>query len=58
MDPLVPSQRRAEGDRSFAPQVILGSDDIRVSVGIETGSGDSNPDFGEKHDGSKENMVR
>lgn len=56
-NPLIPFERRAEGDRSYAPQVIWGLDDIRVSVGVETGSGDGKPEFGEKDDDSKENMV-
>jgi hypothetical protein len=35
MDLVVPSSRREEGDRTYAPMVALGVDDIRVSEGIE-----------------------
>ncbi|KAI4272139.1 MAG: hypothetical protein LQ337_005508 [Flavoplaca oasis] len=38
---LVPTERRGEGTRTYAPQVILGSDDIRVSRGVENGDQDS-----------------
>lgn len=39
MDPLIPSRRQEEGSRSYAPQVVLGVDDIRLSDGVEAGSG-------------------
>ncbi|KAL8657883.1 MAG: hypothetical protein Q9226_001480 [Calogaya cf. arnoldii] len=38
---LVPKERRGEGERTYAPQVILGSDDLRVSQGVENGDQDS-----------------
>ncbi|KAK5171227.1 uncharacterized protein LTR77_004371 [Saxophila tyrrhenica] len=38
LDVLVPVERRAEGDRAYAPQVLLGAEDLRVSNGIETGT--------------------
>ena len=38
---LVPIERRGEGTRTYAPQVILGSDDIRISRGVENGDRDS-----------------
>lgn len=37
IDPLVPTERRNEGDRSYAPQVTLGVDDVRVASGVEVG---------------------
>lgn len=40
-NPLVPKKRREEGDRAYAPQVLCGLDDIRVSEGIEAGGSDS-----------------
>lgn len=58
MSPLIPSERREEGNRSYAPQVILGSEDIRVSVGVEAGSRDSYPELGEKDNDSNEKVVR
>ena len=42
---LVPTERRGEGKRTYAPQVILGSNDIRVSAGVEEG-GSSGLDSG------------
>lgn len=58
MAPLIPSERREEGNRSYAPQVILGSEDIRVSVGVEAGSRDSYPELGGKDDDSSEKFAR
>jgi solute carrier family 6 (neurotransmitter transporter, GABA) member 1 len=57
LDVLVPAKRHEEGVRQYAPQVLCGLDDIRVSQGIEagthaSGSGqDSNSDA-EKKDGA------
>ncbi|KAL8870247.1 MAG: hypothetical protein Q9174_003664 [Haloplaca sp. 1 TL-2023] len=43
---LVPTERRSEGKRSYAPNVILGSNDIRVSAGVEEGGQGSEGDSG------------
>lgn len=37
IDPLVPAERRSEGDRAYAPQVILGVNDVRVATRVEAG---------------------
>lgn len=54
---LVPPERRAEGDRAYAPQVLCGLDDIRVHSGLEVGEGRSSDSDGlpqeEKFDGAK-----
>ena len=53
MDCLVPVKRRDEGDRAYAPQVLCGLDDIRVSEGVEAGmSGQDSESDGEKKDDS------
>ena len=45
LEVFVPAKRRNEGDRAYAPQVVLGTNDIRVSEGVEAGSsGDSGSD--------------
>lgn len=61
LNPLVPVKRREEGNRAYAPQVLCGLDDIRVSEGIEAASSDegrsSDSDgmpVGEKYDGKKD----
>lgn len=48
IDPLIPSERREEGVRSYAPQVILGVDDVRVSTGVEIGRVSDENEYGEK----------
>ena len=52
MDILVPINRREEGVRAYAPQVLCGLDDIRVSEGVEAGSSerDSKSEDAEKQD--------
>ena len=57
MDILVPAKRREEGVRAYAPQVLCGLDDIRVSEGIEAGvsSQDSDSDA-EKKNGKPHGM--
>lgn len=52
MDILVPPKGREEGVRAYAPQVLCGLDDIRVSEGVEAGlSGrDSDSDAEKKDD--------
>ena len=53
MDCLVPIKRREEGVRAYAPQVLCGLDDIRVSEGVEAGmSGLDSDSDGEKKDDS------
>ena len=53
MDCLVPVKRRDEGERAYAPQVLCGLDDIRVSEGVEAGmSGQDSESDGEKKDDS------
>ena len=46
MDPLIPSDRREEGNRTYAPQTILGADDIRLLTGVEAVT------YGEKEESS------
>ncbi|KAI7463306.1 SNF-domain-containing protein [Hortaea werneckii] len=35
LDILIPVDRRGEGDRTYAPQVLLGKEDSRISEGLE-----------------------
>ncbi|KAI7626703.1 hypothetical protein KC346_g1127 [Hortaea werneckii] len=35
LDILIPVDRRGEGDRTYAPQVLLGKEDSRISQGLE-----------------------
>lgn len=46
LDILVSKERRGEGTRAYAPQVILGSNDLRISQGIENGDQSSGLDSG------------
>jgi len=41
---IIPAKRREEGNRAYAPQVLCGLDDIRVSQGIEAHSEDRSSD--------------
>jgi solute carrier family 6 (neurotransmitter transporter, GABA) member 1 len=41
LDVFVPAKRREEGVRAYAPQVLCGLDDIRVTDGVEAGIDDS-----------------
>lgn len=55
---LIPPERREEGDRAYAPQILCGLDDIRVSRGLEVGSDDRSSESdglprGEKLDSEK-----
>ncbi|PPJ56543.1 hypothetical protein CBER1_03909 [Cercospora berteroae] len=48
MDPLIPTERREESNRGYAPQVLIGADDVRVSQGVEAGRAtDSSDEFDE-----------
>lgn len=61
MDPLIPSERREESVRGYAPQVLLGVDDLRVSNGMEAGRSDSGSDdaaFEEKKEGEDVGRTR
>jgi hypothetical protein len=50
MDPLVPGARREEGNRTYAPMVVLGVDDLRVVTGREAA-------FHEKPNGEIVNVL-
>lgn len=57
VDPLIPTERRNEGDRSYAPQVTLGVDDVRVASGVEVGrtsGGYTEKDFNGKYGNDRE----
>lgn len=60
MDVLVPVKRREEGDRAYAPQVLCGLDDIRVTEGLEAGavSGQDSESDGEKKEGMETTAAR
>lgn len=51
MDPLIPSERQEESVRGYAPQVLLGVDDIIVTSGLEDGHSESSEGFGDKKEG-------
>ncbi|KAF7192485.1 Sodium- and chloride-dependent GABA transporter 1 [Pseudocercospora fuligena] len=53
VDPLIPTERLKEGDRSYAPQVVLGAEDIRVTVGLEEGSRGESSGEDEKKNGEE-----
>lgn len=58
MDILVPPKRREEGVRAYAPQVLCGLDDIRVSEGVEAGlSGRDSDSDAEKKDDNTRGMA-
>ena len=60
LNTFIPVNRREEGRRAYAPQVLCGMDDIRVTEGIEAGSpeGRSSDSDNEKvHGKAYENEV-
>ena len=53
LSPIIPRERKDEGDRGYAPQVVLGAGDVRLTRGVEangSGSDDSTFEKGDETD--------